>query len=85
MDLEHTLKRFFVLAGEAEKGKQEVLVKGSLWYKLRNGRKMYFDFASAITFADPGDGKDLQAEFYEVFVDSHELIIAIQEMNEAEN
>ena len=84
VDLEHTLKKFYVLAGGSEKGKQEVLVKGSLWYKLRNGRKIDFDFASAIRFADAGDGKELQAEFYEVFVDSHELKTAIKEMNEAE-
>ncbi|KAK5264503.1 hypothetical protein LTR96_010265 [Exophiala xenobiotica] len=85
VDLEHTLIKYFVLAGGAEKGKQEVIVKGSLWYKLRNGRKIDLEFASAITFADPRDGKDLQAEFYEVFVDSSELNTAIKEMNEAEN
>lgn len=84
VDLEHTLEKYFVLAGGAEKGKQEVIVKGSLWYKLRNGRKIDLVFASAIRFADPGDGKDLQAEFYEVFVDSHEVTTAIQEMNQAE-
>ncbi|KIW96189.1 uncharacterized protein Z519_03257 [Cladophialophora bantiana CBS 173.52] len=84
VDLEHTLGKCFVLAGGADKGKQEVIVNGSLWYKLRNGRRIDVDFASMIRFADPGDGKDLQAEFYEVYLDAHELMTAINEMNNEE-
>ncbi|OQU97700.1 hypothetical protein CLAIMM_03591 [Cladophialophora immunda] len=84
VDLEHTLGKCFVLAGgPAEPGKQEVIVNGSLWYKLRNGRKIDVDFASMIKFADPGAGSgDLQAEFYEVYLDAHELMTAIKEMND---
>ncbi|KAH0843586.1 hypothetical protein AYO21_11263 [Fonsecaea monophora] len=82
VDLEHTLDKCFVLAGGAGPGKQEVIVNGSLWYKLRNGRKIAVDFASMIKFADPGDGADLQAELYEVYLDAHELKTAIAEMGE---
>ncbi|KIY00444.1 uncharacterized protein Z520_04129 [Fonsecaea multimorphosa CBS 102226] len=85
VDLEHTLDKCFVLAGgnpEGGTGKQEVIVNGSLWYKLRNGRRIDVDFASLIKFTDPGKGGDLEAEFYEVYLDAHELMTAIKEMNE---
>ncbi|OAP58273.1 hypothetical protein AYL99_07363 [Fonsecaea erecta] len=83
VDLEHTLGQCFVLAGgPPAPGTQEVVVNGSLWYKLRNGRRIDVDFASMIRFADPGDGSDMQAEFYEVYLDAHELMTAIKEMNE---
>jgi len=82
IDLQHTLGKCFVLAGGAGDGRQEIIVNGSIWYKLKNGRKVYADFASWIVFVDQGDGH-LQAEFYEVYVDLLELTTAIKEMNEA--
>jgi hypothetical protein len=84
IDLEHTLGKCFVLAGGAGVGKQEIIVNGSLWYKLRNGRKIDADFASNIRFIEQGKGEDLQAEFYEVYLDATELMAAIKEMNENE-
>lgn len=82
VDLQHTLGKCFVLAGGAGSGRQEVIVNGSIWYKLTNGRKVDADFASWVVFVDQGDG-NLQAEFYEVYLDSLELMTAIKEMNEA--
>jgi hypothetical protein len=84
VDLEHTLGKCFVLAGGPETGKQEVIVNGSLWYKLRNGRKIDCDFASNIRFMEQGKGEDLLAEFYEVYLDATELMAAIKEMNEGD-
>ncbi|KIW73854.1 hypothetical protein PV04_01940 [Phialophora macrospora] len=84
VDLEHTLGKCFVLAGGAGEGKQEVIVNGSLWYKLKNGRKIDVDFASNIRFVRPAEGEDLLAEFYEVYLDATELMGAIKEMNEAD-
>ncbi|KIX05766.1 uncharacterized protein Z518_03738 [Rhinocladiella mackenziei CBS 650.93] len=81
VSLEHTLGKCFVLAGGADSGRQEVIVNGSIWYKLRNGRKVDADFASWVVFGDDGQG-GLQAEFYEVYLDSLELMTAIKEMNE---
>ncbi len=81
VDLQHTLGQCFVLAGGAAAGRQEVIVNGSLWYKLRNGRKVDCDFASWIVFVEQ-EGGELQAEFYEVYLDSFELMTAIKEMGE---
>ncbi|KAJ9607054.1 hypothetical protein H2200_008126 [Cladophialophora chaetospira] len=84
VDLEHTLGKCFVLAGGSEEGKQEVIVNGSLWYKLRNGRRIDCDFASSISFEGHGEGEDLLAKHYEVYLDATELMGAIKEMNEAQ-
>lgn len=85
VNLEHTLEKCFVVAGGAGEGRQEVIVNGSLWYELKNGRKVDCDFASLIRFAKAeGDGEGgLLAEFYEVYLDATELMGAIKEMNEA--
>lgn len=82
VDLEHTLGKCFVLAGGAESGHQEIIVNGSLWYQLKNGRKIHVDFASFMVFVDKGQGHP-QVEFYEVYLDSLELAHAIMDMNEA--
>ena len=80
VDLEHTLGKCFVLAGGAEQGRQEFIVNGSIWYKLKNGRKVDADFASYMVFQE-GKAKP-EATFYQVYLDSHELMTAITAMNE---
>jgi len=81
VDLQHTLGKCFVLAGGAGAGRQEIIVNGSIWYRLKNGRKIDADFASWIVFVEQGEGNP-QAEYYEVYLDSLELMSAIKEMNE---
>ncbi|KAK7883642.1 hypothetical protein LTR67_011052 [Exophiala xenobiotica] len=80
VDLEHTLGKCFVLAGGAEQGRQEIIVNGSIWYKLKNGRKVDADFASYMVFQG-GEAKP-EATFYQVYLDSHELMTAITAMKE---
>jgi len=82
VNLQHTLGKCFVLAGGAGSGRQEIIVNGSIWYELKNGRKVDADFASWMVFVDQGHN-DPQAVFYEVYLDSLELMNAIQEMNKA--
>ncbi|KAL6241606.1 hypothetical protein RBB50_011387 [Rhinocladiella similis] len=77
--LEHTLHKCFVTAGGSVGKKLEVIVNGSIWYRLKNGRRIDADFASWGIFVDQGEG-DYQAEFYEVYLDSYELTSAIKEM-----
>lgn len=81
VDLQHTLEKCFVLAGGAEIGRQELVVNGTIWYELKNGRRVDADFASRMVFVDNGQGV-LQAQFYEVYIDSLELTTAIKQMNE---
>lgn len=83
VDLEHTLGKCFVLAGEEPKGRREVIVNGTIWYRLKNGRRVDADFSSWIVFVDQGAGQ-YQAEFYEVYLDSYELTTEIKKMKEAE-
>lgn len=83
VDMEHTLEGFYTLSGNAEKGRHNTLITGSIWYRLRNGQRIDADFASVINFVDQGDG-DFQGEFYEVYFDSHDLMMAINKMNEDE-
>lgn len=80
--LQHTLGKCFELAGGAGTGRRETIVNGSVWYKLRNGRKIDCDFASWMVFVEQEGSGELQAEFYEVYLDSLELMTAIKEMNE---
>ena len=82
VDLEHTLGKCYVLAGGPEVGKQEVVVNGSLWYQLKNGRKINCVFASNIRFMEQGKGEDLLAENYVVYLDATELMAAMKEMDE---
>ena len=85
IDLQHTQDRCFVLAGESEKGREEVIVNGSIWYKLRNGRRVDCRFSSWIVFreqdAEGQEGRELLADWYEVYLDATELMGAIGEMN----
>ncbi|KAK5047729.1 hypothetical protein LTR84_006394 [Exophiala bonariae] len=85
VDLEHTLGQVFVLAGaeaegEGSKDEHELLVNGSIWYRLKNGKKIDADFASYMKFVRQGDGQ-LQVELYIVYLDSLELVTAIKEMS----
>jgi hypothetical protein len=80
VDLEHTLGKVFVLAGAADKKEHELLVNGSIWYRLKNGKKIDADFASYMNFVKQPDGQ-WQVELYEVYLDSLELVTAINEMN----
>lgn len=81
VDLEHTLGKVFVLAGGSAEGQHELLVNGSIWYKLKNGKRVDADFASYMTFVKQQDGQWL-VEFYQVYLDSLELVTAIKEMSE---
>ena len=82
VDLQHTLDKCFVLTGDAGQGKEEVTVNGSIWYRLKNGRKVDCDFSSWMKFSEQ-EGLML-ADYYEVYLDAHELMTAIGEMNAAE-
>lgn len=89
VDLEHTLGKVFVLAGDGagagagektgKDGELELLVNGSIWYRLKNGVKIDADFASYMHFVKQGGG-EWQVEFYEVYLDSLELVTAMKEM-----
>ncbi|KIW79499.1 hypothetical protein Z517_06111 [Fonsecaea pedrosoi CBS 271.37] len=82
VDLEHTFKKCFVLAGPTHEG-PEVVINGTVWFKLKNGRRVDTDFASWIVFKRQ-QGEQLQAVFYKVYIDPAELQAAIQEMVAAE-
>ena len=83
VDLQHTLERCFVLAGGAgQEGKEEVMVNGSIWYRLKNGRRVDCTFSSWMVFSEQEGG--MLADYYEVYLDAHELMTAIGEMNTAE-
>lgn len=86
VDLQHTLGKCFVLAGASGEGEEEVIVNGTIWYKLKNGRKMDCSFSSWMVFREQEDegqgGKEMLADYYEVYLDAHELMTAIGEMNE---
>jgi len=86
VDLEHTLGKVFVLAGEGEgsggkeKASHELLVNGTIWYLLKNGKKVDADFASYMNFVKQ-EGGEWQVELYIVYLDSLELVTAIKEMS----
>lgn len=83
VDLEHTLGKVFVLAGadaDGAKGEHELLVNGSIWYRLKNGVKIDADFASYMQFVKQQDGQ-WQVELYIVYLDSLQLVTAIKEMS----
>lgn len=81
VDLQHTFEKGFVMPGP-EPGKQEFIGTAEVWYKLKNGRKVTCRPASHAVFVDVGG--ELKAEFYEVHMDSNELMAAIKEMQEAD-
>ncbi|OAG45308.1 hypothetical protein AYO21_00656 [Fonsecaea monophora] len=72
----------FVLAGPTHEG-PEVVINGTVWFKLKNGRRVDTDFASWIVFKRR-QGEQLQAVFYKVYIDPAELQAAIKEMVAAE-
>ena len=80
VDLQHTFEKGFVMPGP-EPGKQEFIGTAEVWYQLKNGRKVTCRPASHAILVEV-DG-ELLAEFYEVHMDSNELMAAIKEMNEA--
>lgn len=93
VDLEHTLGKVFVLAGAGSGGEKgveggpgkeelELLVNGSIWYRLENGKKIDADFASYMHFVKQGGG-EWQVEFYQVYLDSLELVTGMKEMMSA--
>ncbi|KAH0840687.1 putative fungal specific transcription protein [Fonsecaea pedrosoi] len=61
----------------------EVVINGTVWFKLKNGRRVDTDFASWIVFKRR-QGEQLQAVFYKVYIDPAELQAAIKEMVAAE-
>jgi hypothetical protein len=77
---EHTLRNLFSLIGDESSSRREFIVKGSNRYILRNGRTVDADFATYIGFIRHGDGT-WQADLYEIFLDSLEIVDAIKEMN----
>ncbi|KEF56829.1 uncharacterized protein A1O9_07019 [Exophiala aquamarina CBS 119918] len=92
VDLEHTLGKVFVLAGAGgdvngegfleEKSSHELLVNGTIWYLLKNGKRIDADFASYMHFVKQESG-EWQVELYIVYLDSLELVTAIKEMMNA--
>jgi hypothetical protein len=57
----------------------EIIVHGVVTYELKNGRKVECPVASMGRFVEAEEGK-MQAEYYEVFIDTLELNAAIMEM-----
>ena len=58
----------------------EIMVKGTVTYELKNGRKVVCPVVSLGRFVKGVDEEWEQAEYYEVFLDSAELGKAIVEM-----
>jgi hypothetical protein len=58
----------------------EIMVKGTVTYELKNGRKVVCPVVSMGRFVKGVDEEWVQAEYYEVFLDSAELGKAIAEM-----
>lgn len=79
VDLQHTLKTFWVLAGVSKTGTEAFIIKSSIWYLLANGRKVDAECTTYIKMADKGQGLWHAIE-YEVFMSSFEFSDAIKEM-----
>lgn len=84
VELEHTVKTCWLPAGGFTDGKQEVVITGSIWYKLKNGRKVGGPFSSLAVFADNEQGVP-ESTFYQVYLDTLDFNNAVKEMYEAEN
>lgn len=82
VNCEHTLQKCFVLTGGSGSGRQEFLVKGTIWYELRNGRRVDANFTTYMDFVEAGSG-NWQVALHQVFLDSMEIMDAIKEMNAA--
>jgi hypothetical protein len=82
VDLEHNLHKLFIMASDAEApNTQEVIMNGSIWYKLKNGVRADADWATWTVLKDQGDG-DLKISYYKVYVDPSGLKSAITKMLE---
>lgn len=79
VDLQHTLKTCWVLAGGSNIGTESFIIKSSIWYLLSNGRKVDAECTTYIKMADNGEGSWHAIE-YEVFMSSFEFSDAIKEM-----
>lgn len=74
----HILDKGYVPSGpDSEK---EIIIKGTVYYELKNGRKVNCPVASLGRFVKGEDEEWMQAEYYEVYLDSLELSGAIGEM-----
>jgi hypothetical protein len=83
VELEHTVKTCWLPAGGFIDGKQEVIITGSIWYKLKNGRKVSGPFSSLAVFENNKEGVP-EASFYQVYLDTLEFTNAVKEMYESE-
>ena len=81
IDLEHTLDKVFVLAGSdaSSKGGEEVLMNGTIWYKIANGKRIDEHWASWAELV-PDDSGEYKIKTYRVYLDSLALTTAIVEM-----
>ncbi|KAK5560800.1 hypothetical protein LTR46_001108 [Exophiala xenobiotica] len=83
VELEHTLKTCWSPMGGFVDGKQEVIITGDIWYKLKNGRKVGGPFSSLAVFANNNKGVP-ESTFYQVYLDTLEFNNAVLEMYKAE-
>jgi hypothetical protein len=83
VELEHTVKTCWLPAGGFIDGKQEVIITGSIWYKLKNGRKVGGPFSSLAVFEDNDQGVP-ECSFHQVYFDTLDFTNAVKEMYEAE-
>jgi hypothetical protein len=81
VDLEHTLEKVFVLAGSdtTSKGGQEVLMSGTIWYQIANGKRIDEHWASWAELAPDASG-EYKVKTYRVYLDSLALTTAIVDM-----
>jgi hypothetical protein len=78
---QHVFEKGFMMPA-AEQGKQEFIGTAEVTYELANGRKVTARPASHACFVREGEEGEWLAEYYEVHMDSHELMEAIRVMNE---
>ncbi|KIW78571.1 hypothetical protein Z517_08409 [Fonsecaea pedrosoi CBS 271.37] len=79
VDCGHTLRQFYALTGQSDSKSKQFLVKGLIWYKLRNGRRVDAGFVTYMSLVQSAGGK-WQSDLYEIFLDSHEIFDAIKEL-----
>lgn len=83
--IRHTLDKCWFPAGAAvdsDSKTPEVLVTGTIWYELRNGRRIDGQFSSYAAFSENKKG-ELESTSYIVYFDTLELMTAIKEQAEA--
>jgi hypothetical protein len=79
VQLQHTLQTCWMLTGGSNRRTQDIIVRGSIWYVLRNGRRVETDCISYMKMMDKGDGS-WQAVEYEVYLCSGEIMDAVKEL-----